>query len=1536
MSSWNIGKDDVSEETQTLKNRLASKDTQCASLQGQLMKRDTELDELKTTLNETLHKLAHEANRALKLERDYARCSEDLRNEKIHAQNAAEALTAAQDKIKAEELASRELQTAIDTLSHRSDAASASQLKLEREKATLEARVRELQVEARPQRPPSTGIPRPARARSSSVNNFNTPNLEHELAEVRAASAKKDADLRSAGTKLARVQADLMKIENEKIAMEKEMQRRILDLENSLEEKEDELEHFRAQGGGCSREREEELLQRIDEDEAKIAAMETLLGDAQNMDKMKMALQKTEQQLRAEIAKVSRSEATHVELVREKEAALDHLEDARTEIASLRQTVQEKQDSIAALRASEEDLKQKLAAAELARPSRLDFSFDDKSTPRPQRTAAVVETPVKHDDEAVATYIERLLGAVDRLRDERDGLRRDLQFVETENRFTIQALEAKIASTSTSTTELDTLKQQFAEASAREADILRTQEKHTQRANFAAKVAGVIIVRLQSQVDSLAVHAAESSERVETLQSQLAGSLEEAREKEASLAETTARLSHVETQLEAALLDLRAAETRQEELRAISESKELAAESNAEDVLAEQQATAETVKQLEDQITELNTALEDVETQRNSLNLQVTNLQSDLESAQQELVDAESRYSTLQMHQLSSMSASDATRALRQQIEELEMRVLRRTEQIGVHQHDIKRLETNLRLQEERITEMTAELETLGAQKEAMVEDCADAREARDEAVQRVDALEQEVESLEERVEALEVEREQQVMAVVEVVADTVVRSRRALTDVTNVANKRATEDVALARKAEDLAQHHAVVLKDLASVRSDHADALQLLDKRQAIMSELQTSLRNSEDDARQITVALAMAQVSSRNHAAAFSASKAANNTLQTRVDELSALLQSNDAGKEMEALQTLHAAEVSDLSARLEQSTSELQDAASRLADLQNRHDEIIRESEEAKRLFDERLAALSSQIEAGEQLEHDLIQLRSDHTVEVQRLQERLDATEADAQQTKQAMADLELSNRQIVDELTQLKEDHERHLVQSSERTQAANKQFENELADLVSKHAEKLGDLQARLEHSEDEYARLQTRLQAEIDAHTKQQEVHTSELQALTERYQNANAAETELRQELATVRGQAVRATLEIQSLQEDRASLQIETTNLEAEIQRSLSLTRFLESQVKESEVTIASLRSVIEQTKADLSHSEQSGKAIEMELTLQVAQHERLIAGLRREVSTLRAVPSLEGVVAELQEKNQEMEELLRNKCAEIEDNDDRFIEMLKEKKKLVAKVDSLTRKVTNLQTKVTAAKERESFTAAQSAPTSIISSRATQSPAVPPVPSLPPVRAMASVPSARTPSASAGPAAHARATSGPSTVPRPKTPERSVHPTVFKARTPERGRPSSSTPPTETEMPSAGKKRRLPDDFEEAEQPRQAIVADGLRSDSSTPRLRRVISGPHTGFTPVRHHATRTTPSQLSPIRRVTAGMTRTHAIADVTNSPRSFSQANPSTAKASKRSWLGKIRNTGATPSAPRPASAIRHSVFERGPGERS
>ena len=87
----------------------------------------------------------------------------------------------------------------------------------------------------------------------------------------------------------------------------------------------------------------------------------------------------------------------------------------------------------------------------------------------------------------------------------------------------------------------------------------------------------------------------------------------------------------------------------------------------------------------------------------------------------------------------------------------------------------------------------------------------------------------------------------------------------------------------------------------------------------------------------------------------------------------------------------------------------------------------------------------------------------------------------------------------------------------------------------------------------------------------------------------------------------------------------------------------------------------------MKTDLERLGADLARSEKACKAAEVNLSLQNAQHKRESSELRRELSALRSRPNLEQAIAELKERNNEMEDLLRAKCTEIEENDDRVLE-----------------------------------------------------------------------------------------------------------------------------------------------------------------------------------------------------------------------------------------------------------------------------
>ncbi|KAJ7878607.1 hypothetical protein B0H13DRAFT_2279034 [Mycena leptocephala] len=747
------GMNEVTEETQAFKNKLSSKgvysenpklfltgldlflESQIAAQQNEILKQAAELAELKTTLNETLHKLNHEAARAVSLESTLAKCTEDLRNESLAAQNAAAALVGAQEKLRAKDLETRELEATLESLSHKSDTFNARGTKLEKEKITLEARVRELEGNLRQLSSPAPTAATPARQRvaarrrSSSVSDTKIITLEQDLKDTRASLAQRETELRGATAKLAQAQTDLVKVENEKLATDKRLHAEIRDLRAALQEKNEDLEYMQGQQGGDGR--EEELLKRIDEDEAKIAALEKLLADTPETQALKERLQRLDQKLLIESERVLEVEGRHIELVREKEEALDEVEEAQAQIAKLSDALRRKEAVIENLNAKQRQTAQ----------------------PRP----------------SVEEDIERLLGAVERIRGQRDDLRRDLHFVQTEAKFREEALEARIATLTAANenppfigdsqlqTELQVLQQQLSDARTHEQNMLHEKNREIRRIGLAAMASAVVIEHLQSQTGQ----AAEKQLLTEST----------------AVEDACRRLKDVERQLGVAAQSLDAMTRQRNELLAQLALKESNWREELDTVRAAHEDAQDQLAQFDVRINDLSSSLYDVEAERNNLHLQVTNLSRDLEAAQQEIAEAETRYSALQFHQLSSMTSNEATQALRTQLAEQEARVLRKAERVEFLQHDSKRLETNLKLQEERLNEMTTELEVMAAQKDAMVEDCADARQARDAAIARVEDLEVELETLDGRLE----DGDATLCALVGVVMETVNRSRQAL-----------------------------------------------------------------------------------------------------------------------------------------------------------------------------------------------------------------------------------------------------------------------------------------------------------------------------------------------------------------------------------------------------------------------------------------------------------------------------------------------------------------------------------------------------------------------------------------------------------------------------------------------------------------------------------------------------------------------------------------------------------------------------------
>lgn len=274
----------------------------------------------------------------MQLEKDLKQRTDDYQSQCVSSKNIELAVTSARDAIKAKELEVKELQAYLDSVSRTSDENNVRTAKLEREKSTLEARVRELEAEQKKILPNPVALRRTvSQPRSSSSPEDRIKFLEKELDDIRSKFLQTEASLLSTSQKLTQTHDDLIRNENEKAAVEKRTALQLNDLKASLEEKEAELQLIKKQTDDGSR--EEELIKRIEEDEVKITTLESILRETQDSHRSKAQMRDMETRLADEVKKVMERDERCIGLVREKEDALDQLAGSRKEIERLTRIV---------------------------------------------------------------------------------------------------------------------------------------------------------------------------------------------------------------------------------------------------------------------------------------------------------------------------------------------------------------------------------------------------------------------------------------------------------------------------------------------------------------------------------------------------------------------------------------------------------------------------------------------------------------------------------------------------------------------------------------------------------------------------------------------------------------------------------------------------------------------------------------------------------------------------------------------------------------------------------------------------------------------------------------------------------------------------------------------------------------------------------------------------------------------------------------------------------------------------------------------
>jgi chromosome segregation ATPase len=794
-------------------------------------------------------------------------------------------------------------------------------------------------------------------------------------------------------------------------------------------------------------------------------------------------------------------------------------------------------------------------------------------------------------DEDTVAHMERLLAAVDRLRAERDNLRHDVQFLESESRFAIEALEAKLSqsiSTANNTENHATVGQLRAEMDDMHSQMRSYRQQYS--VNLSRKNRD--IQRLGLQVQALSIALGHVTPQVDPS----IGSLEDLKRTRAPNIASISQESLVNSvaQYDVTHLSLQTIIGERDHLLQQLQNADKHWEQEVDTARMAEHEARERLDEALREIDELNEHIDGLESERDSLTLQVTNLMSDLEAAQSELTNAESRYTNLQFHQLNTMTSSEATRTLREHIEELEGRVLRRTEQIGIHQHDIRRLETNLRLQEERLNEMGNELEMMAAQKAAMVEDCADAREARNEAQSRAEALEEEIEALEERtkedmealvmrnkteVEALEERnREDKVLVttLITVIADTITSARASiraakaqaakLQDTLSGDHEHSSE---LQKELDEKIAGLLSLTKESEEQRSELENIRISLSESQTEISELSSLAERLQDEKAKLESQLSEMQEAGPHLAVADLEVK--NKELQERVEELEHLGSptTDDAQQGVEELKQQHTQALANLEDRLAEAERALDEVQARYNASSEEHSKATDEAkvaiEELERKLEEStkslsdLRALQAQASAHDQ----------EHSSKILELQDQLAKSEVAHRDALMSLENIQAENTRLNDELAQTHEEQDSLVSRAVEEQEASKKELEHKVQTLQGRFEEET----QLLNMSNEEVARLTVRLQEVSDKLSAAEHVHTESLASSNERTAKAEAAAADLRDELAVLHKNRSQTQDQISAIEEEKSVLQQEITVHEAEAQKSRSLVRYLEGQVKD---------------------------------------------------------------------------------------------------------------------------------------------------------------------------------------------------------------------------------------------------------------------------------------------------------------------------------------------------------------------------
>lgn len=262
-------------------------------------------------------------------------------------ENVEKTLRTSEEERKKNASSVRETEYLMDRLATESNQSSSKVEQYAKEKMKLEAQVRELQAELSRKQMTPVAPAKTSRRRSSSLTNINrVAVLERDMESLRASASSTQIEAETVKEKLSKAKTDLVRLENEKGAMEKRVKDMEASLRNAIEEKDElqrEIEFYRNQNNSS---REDDLMARLEHEESKVALLESQLAQMSRTRAMKGSVDRLTAQLKDEVSKREAAETREIELTGEREEALNELHELQRSFEVIQRQLSSKDNRI--------------------------------------------------------------------------------------------------------------------------------------------------------------------------------------------------------------------------------------------------------------------------------------------------------------------------------------------------------------------------------------------------------------------------------------------------------------------------------------------------------------------------------------------------------------------------------------------------------------------------------------------------------------------------------------------------------------------------------------------------------------------------------------------------------------------------------------------------------------------------------------------------------------------------------------------------------------------------------------------------------------------------------------------------------------------------------------------------------------------------------------------------------------------------------------------------------------------------------------